>query len=130
MSLFLRVPAFVVALVYVVSSFSCPAQAARFSGAYMLNICGVDKDGKEVAPGAHTACQSYIAGVIDYHNMLRSMKIAPEINICVPEGVSMNQLHLVVLKYLERNSQHDSFVVAPAVLLALYEKYPCDTKKK
>jgi hypothetical protein len=107
-----------------------PAYAARFSGAYMVRICGVDKDGKEVAPGAHAACQSYISGVIDYHNMLRSMKIAPAIDICIPEDVSMNQLHLIVLKYLERNPQHDSFIAAPAVLLALYEKYPCSIKKK
>ena len=107
-----------------------PARAARFSGAYMIKICGVGKDGNEIAPGAHAACQSYISGIIDYHNMLRSMKIAPEIDICIPENVSMNQLHLIVLKYLERNSQHDSFIAAPAVLLALYEKYPCSLKKK
>lgn len=106
------------------------AYAARFSGAYMISICGVDEKGREVSPGAHAACQSYISGIIDYHNMLRSMGIAPEIDICIPEGVSMNQLHLIVLKYLERNTQHDNFIAAPAVLLALYEKYPCDSRKK
>lgn len=107
-----------------------PAQAARFSGAYMLKICGVGPDGNEISPGAHAACQSYIAGVLDYHNMLRSMKIAPEINVCIPETVTMNELHLIVLKYFQKNPQHDSFVAAPAVLLALYAKYPCATKKK
>lgn len=101
------------------------AHAARFSGAYMVKICGVTANGKQVAPGAHAACQSYIAGVIDYHNMLRSMKIAPDINICIPDSVSMNDLHLIVLKYLEQHPEHDSFVAAPAILLALYEKYPC-----
>lgn len=101
------------------------AHAARFSGAYMVKICGVNKNGKQIAPGAHAACQSYIAGVIDYHNMLRSMRIAPDINICVPESVTMNELHLTVLKYLERHPEHDSFVAAPAILLGLFEKYPC-----
>ncbi len=107
-----------------------PAQAARFSGAYMIRICGVDAKGNEISPGAHAACQSYISGVVDYHNMLRSMKMAPDINFCIPENVTLNQLHLQVLRYLERNPQHDSFVAAPAVVMALYEKYPCGGKKK
>lgn len=102
-----------------------PAAAARFSGAYMIKICGVDDKGREISPGAHAACQSYISGVIDYHNMLRGMKIAPDINICVPENISLNQLHLVVLQYLEKNPQHDAFVAAPAVLMAIFQKYPC-----
>lgn len=106
------------------------ADAARFSGAYMLKICGVGPDGKEVSPGAHAACQSYIAGVLDYHNMLSGLKMAPEINVCIPETVSMNELHLLVLKYFQKNPQHDSFIAAPAVLLALYEKYPCPGAKK
>ena len=107
------------------ASYARPVEAARFSGAYLLEICSVDTKGKEVAPGSHAACQSYISGVIDYHNMLRSMKIAPEINICIPEQVTLNAIHLIVLEYLQRNAQHDAFLAAPAVLLALYEKYPC-----
>lgn len=107
-----------------------PAQAAQFSGAYLNRICGVNDQGQEISPGAHAACQSYISGVVDYHNMLRSMKIAPEIDICVPPGATLNEMHLQVLKYLEANPQHDSFVAAPAVLLALYAKYPCAVRKK
>ncbi len=106
------------------------AEAAQFSGAYLNKICGVNDKGQEVSPGAHAACQSYISGVVDYHNMLRSMKIAPEIDICVPESATLNEMHLQVLKYLDANPQHDSFVAAPAVLLALFAKYPCTTKKK
>ena len=102
-----------------------PAEAARFSAAYLMKICGVDAGGNEVTPGSHAACQSYISGVIDYHNMLRSMKIAPEIDFCIPETVTLNEIHLTVLRYLQRNPQHDAFVAAPAVLLGLYEKYPC-----
>lgn len=107
-----------------------PAGAAQFSGAYLNKICGVNDKGQEISPGAHAACQSYISGVVDYHNMLRSMKIAPEIDICVPDHVTLNEMHLQVLKYLEANPQHDSFVAAPAVLLALYAKYPCIARKK
>jgi hypothetical protein len=103
------------------------AHAARFSGAYLMKICGVDDKGNEVAVGAHAACQSYISGVIDYHNMLRSMKIAPEIDFCIPESVTLNEIHLTVLKYLEKNPQNDSFIAAPAILLALFDRYPCST---
>ncbi|MGZ9097232.1 MAG: Rap1a/Tai family immunity protein [Micavibrio sp.] len=118
-------------LVCAVSSVTTsPAQAARFSGAYLIKICGVDAKGSEISPGAHAACQSYISGVVDYHNMLRSMKMAPEIDFCIPKNVSLNQLHLQVLQYLERNPQHDSFVAAPAVVMALYEKHPCSRRKK
>lgn len=38
-----------------------PAQAARFSGDYLLQMCLSDKDGKELVPGGHVACQSYIS---------------------------------------------------------------------
>ncbi|MDB5490558.1 MAG: hypothetical protein JWO78_407 [Micavibrio sp.] len=106
------------------------AQAARFSGAYLMKICSVDDNGNETAPGAHAACQSYISGVIDYHNMLRSMKIAPAIDFCIPETVTLNEIHVKVLLYLEKNAQHDAFVAAPAVLMALYSNYPCGGGKK
>jgi hypothetical protein len=106
------------------------AEAARFSGAYLVKICGVNEAGQEIAPGAHAACQSYISGIIDYHNMLRSMKMAPDINFCIPQSVTLNEVHLYILQYLERNPQHDAFVAAPAVLMGLYEKYPCGKRKK
>ena len=114
----------------VLTVFSGRSEAARFSGAYMVRICGVNEKGQEVAPGAHAACQSYISGIIDYHNMLQSMKMAPDINFCIPGKVTLNEIHLYVLQYLQRNPQHDSFVAAPAVLMGLYEKYPCGKRKK
>jgi hypothetical protein len=77
--------------------FASPAQAARFSGSYLYQLCAMDKDGKEMVQGGHTACQSYIAGVIDYHSVLQSMKIAPRVDICIPRSVTSAQLHSVVL---------------------------------
>ena len=106
------------------------AQAARFSGAYLMKICSVDDNGNETAPGAHAACQSYISGVIDYHNMLRSMKIAPAIDFCIPETVTLNEIHVKVLRYLQQNAQHDAFVAAPAVIMSLYSSYPCGGSRK
>ena len=103
-----------------------PAQAARFSGDYLLQMCASDKDGREVVPGGHIACQAYIAGVMDYHTLLRSMGTAPSVDFCVPEGTSMGQLQLDVFRYIYRNRKmHGQFTATPGVALALYERYPC-----
>ncbi len=103
---------------------------ALISGAYLLELCKRDASGEEQAPGAHIACQSYIAGLVDYHNLLRSLGTAPGIDLCVPPTVQLKDLQDVVYKYLNDNSQHDAFIAAPAVTLALYEYYPCAKKKK
>lgn len=101
------------------------AHAARFNGKYLLQTCDIGPDGKEVIPGGHAACQAYISGVLDYHAVLQSFKIAPKIDICVPESATMNNLHAIVLKYLKENTQHDGFIAAPAVTMALFQAYPC-----
>lgn len=103
-----------------------PAQAARFSGDYLLQMCAYDEDGKELVEGGHIACQAYIAGIIDYHNLIRSMGTAPSVDFCVPEGASMNEIHKKILSYIYRN-QHEQgpFIAAPGVALGLYQAYPC-----
>lgn len=98
---------------------------ALISGAYLLEICKRDADGKESVPGAHTACQSYIAGIVDYHNLLRSLGTAPSVDMCIPNTVKLNDLQDIVWKYLDQNAQHDAFIAAPAVSLALFEVFPC-----
>lgn len=104
-----------------------PSHAARFSGDYLISVCGVDEDGKELAPGAHTACQAYIAGVLDYHNLLSSLGTSPSVSFCVPEDVSMNNLQIAVHRYFVKNrGEHAKFVAAPGVALALYEIFPCE----
>lgn len=101
------------------------AEAARFSGSYLREICNINKDGTEKVPGGHVACQAYIAGVIDYHNVLRSLNLAPRVDICVPENVKMWDLHKAVLIFLIRDRTHDGFVASPAVTMALRQEYPC-----
>lgn len=102
-----------------------PAQAARFTGAYLLHVCERAPSGKEVVKGGHTACQAYIAAILDYHNVLQSMKLAPEIDICVPSNVGMDEIQDIVLRYLKKHPEHDGFTAAPAVTMALYGQYPC-----
>lgn len=106
------------------------AEAARFSGAYLYKICSVDEKGKELVKGGHTACQAYIAGVIDYHSVLQSLKVAPSVDICLPAKASLPDLHMIVLEYLRTHKEHDAFIAAPAVTMALYQAYPCKKKKK
>ncbi len=109
--------------------FSTPSQAQRtgalISGAYLLELCRRDKDGNELVAGGHTACQSYIAGLVDYHNLLRSLGTAPSVDLCVPNTVKLNDLQDIVWKYLDANAQHDAFIAAPAVSLALFGVFPC-----
>lgn len=102
------------------------AFAARVTGSDLLAYCNMDEKGNELVKGGHTTCQAYISGVIDYHNMLRSMKIAPEVNICVPQDTTLYALHLTVLKYLRKNKGNTgAFIAAPAVTMALFNRYPC-----
>lgn len=105
---------------------SASAQAdTQFSGAYLLHVCEMDSKGNEIVKGGHTACQAYITGVIDYHRILQSMKLAPKIDICVPTQTSIAHVHRAVLAYLRKHKENDAFIAAPAVTMALYKAYPC-----
>lgn len=107
-----------------------PAHAARFSGIYLLQLCASDKDGKEIVAGGHAACQSYISGVIDYHNLIRSLGTSPSVDFCLPDGESLDKIQKYVAAYLYRNQKiHGSFVASPAVVMALNQAYPCGKKK-
>ncbi len=101
-----------------------------FSGGYLRELCKRKENGKEVVKGGHTACQAYIAGVIDYHKLMKTLGTAPTIDFCVPNTEKMAKLQDIVWVYLEENDQHSEFIAAPAVTLALYEYYPCQAPKK
>ncbi len=102
-----------------------PAQAAIFSGAYLMELCTRTVEGTETVKGGHATCQSYIAGIIDYHQLLRSLGTSPSVDFCVPESVKMNDLQDIVWTYLAQNAENDQFIAAPAVALALFEAFPC-----
>lgn len=125
-----RVSAAAIFCVCCLSFFPVSARAAEFSGAYLYKVCDKDGAGKEKVAGGHAVCQSYIAGVLDYHSVLRSLDIAPSIDICVPAKTSMNDLHAIVLRYMNAHTENDSFIAAPIVTMALYEAFPCKKKKK
>lgn len=122
----IRVACFVLLMLACVLSFTAPSHAAQFSGSYLLHICGKDTNGKELAPGGHIACQAYIAGILDYHNLQRSLGTAPTVDFCVPNDVNLKTLQDQVYSYVFRHQkQHNVFTAAPAVALAFYNFYPC-----
>lgn len=106
------------------------ARAREFSADYLLQMCSSTRAGAETVPGGHIACQSYLAGVIDYHVLLRSLGTAPSVDFCLPKDADLDLIQKVVTLYLMRNRQHESFVAAPAVALALYQMWPCKVQSK
>lgn len=110
---------------------SSNAYAARFSGEYLLKVCALDRNGNEIVEGGKIACQSYISAVIDYHNFLRTLDSAGPSSFCLPDEISLNEVHLVVLLYFMKNQKlHRKFIAAPGVEMALIDAYPCDGKKR
>ena len=101
------------------------AHSAEFSGKYLLQICSSDKMGKELVERGHTACQAYIAGLMDYHNLIKSLRTAPGIDFCIPEGTSLSELQTVMVTYLLSSNLHDDFIASPAIVLAFHKAYPC-----
>lgn len=101
-----------------------PVQAESLAGKQLLEYCG-SKDEKMV-----NRCAGYIQGLIDYHNLTTSLGTAPTVQFCIPKNVNLSQLVVIVHNYLNRNTQHDSFIASPAVALALFERFPCSTPKK
>ncbi len=102
------------------------ASAAQFSGEYLIKVCAVDSTGREIVKGGKIACQAYISGVIDYHNMLRAMDLTSDMNFCIPENTSLNELQIRVLAYLYKRAKlHRKFTAAPGVAMALFSLYPC-----
>lgn len=102
-----------------------PAQAAITIGA-LTQLCSYDAAGKETAPGAHASCQSYVAGIIDYHDLFKSVNQGgAKVDFCLPTALTYSDLQRIVLEYLQRNATHAESPAAPAVLLGLREEFPC-----
>lgn len=108
-------------------SYKVVAQESRvfISSAYLHKICERNDKGGEIIPGGHTACQAYISGVIDYHNLLKSLGTEPSIKICITNAAKPSDLQDVVWSYIDKNAQHDAFAAAPTITLALAQVFPC-----
>ncbi len=96
-----------------------PVQATVVTGDALTNMC-ISKKERDLF-----SCQSYIAGIVDYHVLIKSLGTAPSVDFCIPENATMDDMRLIVVEYLRNNQQHSSFVASPAVALALFEVFPC-----
>ena len=125
----MRIQLFFVLLMLTVSF---PASAKVSFNSYMrgidlLSMCrNKEMNTKVITP---SFCETYVAGVIDVHNMMRSMDFTTPVTFCIPEQYSIQQVTEIVLNDLAASPQHDHFVAAPAVTLALFKAFPCKTKK-
>lgn len=95
------------------------AQATMMTGDALAAMCSSEKERDLFS------CQSYIAGVIDYHILIKGLGTAPSVDFCIPKDVKMNDIRLIVLEYFRDNKQHSNFVASPAVALALFDVFPC-----
>ena len=86
--------------------------AGMFSGAYLQQLCRSDSKGRETVKGGHTACQAYIAGVIDYHKLMKSLGTEPLIDFCIPNTTPLRRLQNIVWVYLAKNPQHGEFLAS------------------
>ena len=95
------------------------AIAANMTGGALVALCQSDDRADK------RSCHGYIAGIIDYHRLIKSLGTAPGVDFCIPESVSFNQITELVVTYINRQNQHMGFIASPAVTLALFKNYPC-----
>lgn len=109
----------------VLSIMAMPAQAAITIEA-LTQLCGFDAQGRELAPSAHASCQSYIAGIIDYHDLFRSVgKTEANIDFCLPQTITYTDIQRVVLEYLQLNAGFPDSPASSAIVISLRNEFPC-----
>ena len=93
----------------------------------LYELCAFDPQGHEIVPSGHTACQSYIIGVLDYFKTLKALDATTGVNICVDVEVPDLKLQESVVRYIGDNARHKNFLAAPTVALALQDSFPCES---
>lgn len=115
----IRFPVLIALTVLIFVSISHKSHANPLPAKTLLSLCFSEKDADKLQ------CQGYIQGVIDYHNLTRSLGTAPTVDFCVPKDLSIKDVTNLVIAYMADNAQHDSFIASPAISLALFEQFPC-----
>lgn len=119
-----------VILIMLLIGLSSPAVAKTTSYMRSIDLLSMCRNKDENSTlNLSSFCETYIAGVIDMHNMMRSMDFTTPVTFCIPEQYSIRQVSEIVLNDLSASPQHDHFIAAPAVTLSLFKAFPCKTKK-
>lgn len=104
-----------------------PAKAvegALMTGKTLALLCNSAKEEDQFS------CQSYIAGVIDYHRLLKSLGAAPSVDFCIPRETKMIQIKSTIVQYMIKHTEHQDFIAAPGVAMSLFNAWPCAKRKK
>lgn len=99
-------------------------EGALVTGKTLILLCNSAKQDDRFV------CQSYIAGVVDYHRLIKSLGTAPSVDFCLPKDIKMEQIKTIVTQYLMTRTEHQDFIAAPAVAMSLFSAYPCKRGKK
>tara|TARA_S200002703_G_scaffold140018_1_gene130997 strand:- start:356 stop:682 length:327 start_codon:yes stop_codon:yes gene_type:complete len=91
------------------------AQAAYKSGNDLLTACKAEG----------LTCYGYITAAQDTYEAWVDWGLITEKRMCVPHGVSAEQLRLVVLKYMESKPEALHLNAGSFVLNALIVAFPC-----
>ena len=112
-------------LLNALTPYAAPAAVgALMTGKTLTLLCRSEEKEDQIG------CQSYIAGVVDYHHLLRGLGTAPSVNFCLPDKLSMQQMKTIVTRYILTRTEHQDFIASPAVAMALYNAYPCPTARR
>lgn len=110
--------------VFIIVAAPCLAlEGPLMKGKSLALLCNSSKQDDQFS------CQSYIGGIIDYHNLIKSLGAAPSVDFCIPPQATMSHITQAVTRYLIGHSEHQDFIAAPGVAMALYNAYPCARKK-
>lgn len=100
-----------------------PAAAQIMTGADLVKSCDSTNMGK-----VHR-CIGYVAGVIDYQLMMQSLGTTPATDFCLPQNATIEAVTVNVVEYIRKSPYHQAFIAAPAVAMALQERFPCAKPK-
>lgn len=100
------------------------AEAAKFiTGFELLLDCEREVGAAYVGP---MPCLNYIAGVIDGYHMRGNDEAGPgRPAFCLPDGVTLGQLQLVVTKWLREHPGDLHSFAGIAVHFAVSQAFPC-----
>ncbi|MBX7480957.1 Rap1a/Tai family immunity protein [Qipengyuania qiaonensis] len=112
------------AIVFAVTPATVRADTTFVNGNILLERCrpGVDDPSTQILVGN---CYGYVAGAVDTFEILQSAKIIDRY-YCMPNGVSVEQLAAITVKYLNDNPSERHNIGSSLILKALIQSFPCD----
>ena len=110
------------ALIAALALSTLPRAVAAFSGDDLLELCTTGGDAP-AGEANRVFCNGYLEG---YLEGLRSDYTLPVRIICIPDGVSPDQVRLVTVDFLRAHPALLGIDTGLVVVTALTEEFPCD----